>query len=340
MDHARKHKESKAALSFKELATAYMEEHSKATKRTWKEDQNALDRLILLQIGGVPAKEVTADQVFDIIKKHANTSKAQADRTKALLSSIYNWARKERLVNINPADRMKKFYERKRRVRVFSHDELRRLWARLSAEDMSENDKMANEIIKLAILLGQRLHQISGARKSELHDLNGTAPSWHIPGVRNKNKDDLHVVPLPPLAAELLARAASRSFGDHVFQSIRFSEKSIHADTITHVFADICKELKINGATLHAARHTFKTELSKLKITKDTLDRITSHKSGTSSMSEWYDHHDYFEDKLAALRLWERRLLEIIEGREPGANAVQLPVGDPDETNPSDSPGC
>jgi hypothetical protein len=119
------------------------------------------------------------------------------------------------------------------------------------------------------------------------------------------------------------AMEATEDRSEFVFSSVSDGEKPIHPDTVTDEFAAMCKVLNIKDATLHDARHTFKTELSRLKIKKDIREKITSHKSGTADMSEWYDHYDYFDEKLEALQKWESHLMELIKNASADLKKVE-----------------
>lgn len=75
------------------------------------------------------ANEVTKRDIIEIIDYIAIEREApvQADRTTALISSIYNWGQDEDLVQHNPADRIRKRSSRKRQTRLLTHEELRAL---------------------------------------------------------------------------------------------------------------------------------------------------------------------------------------------------------------------
>ena len=118
------------AYNFADLAADYMERHAKARKRTWRDDLSKLNRYVLPRIGKTKACDVTKRDIIEIIDHIALEREAlvQADRTKALLSSIFNWGQDEDLVQHNPADRIRKRSTRKRRTRLFTHEELKALW--------------------------------------------------------------------------------------------------------------------------------------------------------------------------------------------------------------------
>jgi integrase len=138
----------------------------------------------------------------------------------------------------------------------------------------------ARTVIRLAILLGQRRNQIAAARRTEIFGLGGGRAAWHIPHARNKNKDDLHVVPLPPLAEKLFAEAAlAAGESPFVFPSATKPGVPLHADTVTDELAIARKALGIapsdtgEEAVLHGLRHLFKTEMNRLGVSPEGVSR-------------------------------------------------------------------
>jgi hypothetical protein len=310
------------AYTFADLAADYLERHAKACKRTWRDDLAKLNRYVLPRIGEIKAADVTKRDIIEIIDHIALKRGAlvQADRTKALLSSIFNWGQDEDLVQHNPADRIRKRSTRKRRTRVFSHEELKALWDWCDRQG-TPGQLQARRVIQLAILLGQRRNQIAAAQKSELIGLGTDRPAWHIPHARNKNKDDLHVVPLPPLAGKLFGEAVAASGNSlFVFPSLTKLGVPLHADTVTGELATARKALGMEASdtgeevVLHGIRHLFKTEMKRLDIPAEVRRRIQSHRSkaATSDMDEWYDHADNYDADRSALERWECRLCEIL----------------------------
>jgi site-specific recombinase XerD len=313
---------TRKVYTFADLASDYLEKHAKTNKRTWRDDRSKLNAHILPSIGQIAAKEVTKRDIIEIVDRIAIEREApvQADRTTALISSIYNWGRDEDLVQHNPADRIRKRSSRKRRTRLLSHDELRTLW-RWCEQPGSMTQHRCRLVIRLAILLGQRRNQIASAKKAELIGLGTGRAAFHIPHARNKNKDDLHVVPLPPEAEKLFQEAlAHAGKGEFVFPSEVKSEVALHADTVTDEIAIARKNLGIapsqdgEEAVLHGLRHLVKTEMKSLGIPAEVRKRIQSHRSktATSDMDEWYDHAEYYDEDFKALAAWEGRLLNIV----------------------------
>ena len=102
---------------------------AKLRKRTWRDDLNKLNLYVLPRIGARKAEEIAKRDVIEIIDHIAieRNAPVQADRTKALLSSIFNWGQDEDLVQSKPADRIRTRSTRKRRTRLFFYDELKAL---------------------------------------------------------------------------------------------------------------------------------------------------------------------------------------------------------------------
>jgi site-specific recombinase XerD len=310
------------AYTFTDLANAYMERHSKLRKRTWRDDASKLNAHVLPRIGALRVENIAKRDIIAVINHIEIERRApvQADRTAALLSSIFNWGRDEDLVEHNPADRIRKRSIRKRRTRLFTHKEVKALW-QWCKQPGSSTQMRARIIILLAILLGQRRNQIAAAKRVELIGLGTDRPAWHIPHARNKNKDDLHVVPLPPLAEKLFVDAISSAGGSaFVFPSSSKLGVSLHAETVTDELAVARGELDIAASesgeevVLHSLRHMFKTEMKRLGVASEVRRRIQSHRSkaATSDMDEWYDHADNYDVDRAALEAWQHRLEEIL----------------------------
>jgi integrase len=266
--------EKQAALSFADIAASYMTRHSKAKKRTWRDDERKLKSYILPAIGAMDARAVSKTDVIGIIDSVAYgqdgelRSPVQADRVKALISSIYNWASAEALLDCNPADRVLARSEAKRRERIFEHEEVRRIWTAVKAPAAGSAAQIS-VVIRLGFLTGQRLGEITGAERREL-DFSEEGPTWRIPGRRAKNKTP-HAVPLSPSAVALFTEAVETWGGDgssYVFPSLGKKGVSLHRDTASHAFNALCAALEINGS-------------EDKKLTLDGVDHIPPpHRSG------------------------------------------------------------
>jgi integrase len=324
----RAEEEKRKILTFADVAALYMARHSKAKKRTWQDDERKLDKYILPAIGAMPAKSVRKTDVIAIIDAVAynedgsDRSLVQADRVKALVSSIFNWACAEAKLDHNPAERILARSEKNRRERIFLHKEIRDIWADVAKPSTGATEQAAM-VVRLGFLTVQRLGVITSARRREV-DLSPERPTWRIPSKRTKNKTP-HAVPLTPVAAALFAEAIETWGGNspYVFASLTKEGVPLHRDTASHAFGALCAKLNIcseddgddeeeEGIDFHSIRHTVKTEMGRMGVLPHVSEMILHHKNPTASMETLYDHADYDGPKRQALCAWETRLLGIV----------------------------
>ncbi len=295
--------------SFDALFNDWLERHAKVKKKSWLHDKALYDRHIRLRIGPLPAHSIKradlATALDDIVKA---SSGIQANRAQALISSVMNWAVNEGRLESTPTYRLPKRANETPRERILSPDELRLLWQGL------ENGPIGTEItriLRLAILTGQRRSEITEARKVEF-DLAPADPSWTIPGSRTKN-GVIHRVPLPPMAAALVAAALADSKTEFVFPGRGSLSTAISPHAVTRAMSRLTTQLGIESATVHDLRRTFGTSLARLGISKDIRARVLNHVDGARSVTDAvYNQHEFRDEKRAALQRWEDELRGIV----------------------------
>ena len=129
MDPAYQLKQARGALRVSQLAARFMEEHVEAKRKgsTAALYRHVLDAYILPALGQRKVEEVTR---ADVDKLHHSLKDRPflANRTLAVVGSLYSWAAKQRLASegFNPAARIEKFRE-DRRERFLTPEELERL---------------------------------------------------------------------------------------------------------------------------------------------------------------------------------------------------------------------
>jgi integrase len=156
------------------------------------------NRYLAPRIGEHLVSEVTHATVealhLEIGEAHGRT---MANRCKALLSALFEYARKVDRTLENPCAQVESFAE-KSRDRFMDAGEVRRFFDALDAEE----DSTASDWFRLALL--------TGARKSNLctmawRDLDLDRLIWTVPGELSKNGDPL-TIPIVPGALEVLRR--------------------------------------------------------------------------------------------------------------------------------------
>ncbi|WP_135080082.1 site-specific integrase [Terasakiella sp. SH-1] len=157
------------AETMKELCERFMTEHSipHNKENTIADNHSMIDRFILPKLGATLAVDVAK---MDVRRLHQSCSKTpyQANRLLSLLSKIFNFASDD-LLEIrhdwrNPAERVQKFKEEKRR-RYLSRDELQAVSQTLNIAE-TEGLAVAQTVaaIRLLIFTGARHREILTAK--------------------------------------------------------------------------------------------------------------------------------------------------------------------------------
>lgn len=214
-----------------------------------------------------------------------------------------------------------------KRHRPPTNDELKKLWN--GSEGMQPKTRRA---FRLTILLGKRVGEIVGARKTEVE--LGDEASLFIPGARegNKSREDQRV-PLPPLAQKLIEEAIADS-GESPFlfpgdvgmrnKRAKGSDAEIHMNRSTP--SDALRRLKADlgiaeNVRLHDMRGLLTDRLAEMRVPQEYRSHVLHHTGDMKATlaSRSYTTWDFADEKRRALELWERRLIEIVEGRKPSS---------------------
>ena len=317
------------AKTFEELFQLWLDEHAKKKLATWESEELRYRRHLQRKLAAKPYTEIERRDVRDIRDTvMTNAGPIESNRVVALFNRVMNWAVDEDCAKFNPAARLKKVGDERRRERVLTNDELKRLWRewdRPLAVDhenggLTEADLKAavavRRALKLLLVTGQRRAEIIGMKKQEL-DLTEDDAWWHIPGTRTKNRLP-HRVPLTRTAAQILKSAIEESGeGPFVFPSRKASTigAPVRADAVTRQLQRLCKSMepKIEGLGPHDLRRTVGTEMRKLGVTVEDRGYVFDHVSGAKSkVTSWnYDAGEHDTEKRRALELWEVELWRI-----------------------------
>jgi len=243
----------------------------------------------------------------------------QATKALDLVRQVLQWAEDNDHVSHNVARGIRAPVPKKNPAgkcsRPLTEEKLRRVW------DAAPNYCWMRSalVIRLSFVIGKRLSEIVGALKSEICLENKT---MLIPGHRVGNKSNKdEVVPLPELAVSIFAEAMVDS-GDSVFVFPgRFNHKK-HMDrgTPSGYLQDLLAHLGIGDRIrFHDSRGLINDQMAMMQICTEYRSQVLHHTGDMrgSLANDTYSTYDFVAEKREALELWEKRLLEIIEGREP-----------------------
>ena len=329
--------------TFGELFGGWLEQHAKKKLATWRDEKRRYE----MYLGGSraidePPEDVApfrlnktlalGPRVFAEIERRdvgavrdevlEKAGPMQSNRVVALFIRVANWAVEEGYVKFNPAARLRKLGDERRRERVMTPDELARLWQELDRDiavdhwhgGQTEFDLPAavgiRRALKILCLTGQRRTEVIQMEKREL-ELDSAQPVWTIRGERTKN-GLAHRIPLSRMAVSIIRQALQASGASpYVFPSSR-TEGPLRGDAVTKALRRICRRMdpKIEGLGPHDIRRTVGTCMRKLGISTEDCGHVFNHVSGGKAKvtNRNYESGEHDQEKRAALEKWEREL--------------------------------
>ena len=212
------------ALTFTDLIEDHLADIAKRRGSKHVRDvRYALTDKALPQLGHMRPKDVRAIDIQGVVDAvYDRGAQAMARHLLTYLRAVFNNVIKGNPelqakygLEVNPADRVGRGgrYETQRvDERYLTDAEIVLFWRALSQSAIDERTQL---VLKLLLLTGQRPSEVRCAEAGELR-LDGEHPEWHLPGIvrekgkppKRRTKNGLpHLVPLPPLPANLFRRA-------------------------------------------------------------------------------------------------------------------------------------
>lgn len=311
IDPAEKRDQDRSADNVRDLCRAYIKNHAKIKKRSWKEDKRIIDRDIIPKIGSRKASTITKPDIIKLINEiRDRPAPIMANRTLSLLRKIFNWGIANDYLTNNPTKDIPKPGQEKTRERVLTNTEIRAIWTR--AEQMGYP---IGPTIMLLFYTAARSVEIATINNENIDDESLT---YTVPSETMKGKAD-HRIPLAAPAFKIIGELRERRAGaGHLLVKA-------DGEPTDNLAEDIYRFRKPLGFhfTAHDIRRTVATRLSsELEIPRFTIERILDH--ADDAVAATYDRHSYDREKKNALEAWARRLNEILQGQPSTPNVVKL----------------
>lgn len=232
-------------------------------------------------------------------------SPVTANRLRAHLNTLFNWAKGRDIIEANPLDGIKPPAPEKPRNRVLTDDEIRLFWNACDGLGYP-----FGPIYRLLLLTGQRLREVA---EMTWHEIDGDL--WTLPGARSKNADE-HAVPLS-VEAQAVLDGLPRIGGRYVFTTTGNSPVSGFTrakERVDKLMAE-ASDHPIPAFTIHDLRRTAATGMAGLRFPPHVVEAVLNHRSGTRrGVAGVYNRFDYADEKLAALDAWARFVMQLVEG--------------------------
>ena len=268
----------------RQLCEKYLEEHAKPNKKSWRDDERRMNSILIPRLGKRRVDALTRTDVATLYGKIRKRTPYQANRTLALISSMYNMAVEWEIVPTdfkNPARLSKKVrFTEKGRDRWVTSDELPALAKAIDAE--------ANPYIRAAFWC----YLLTGVRKSELLKAEWAHVDWQRKEIKlpDTKAGRTHFVPLTAPVLALLQDLPRLENNPHIFPGQR---RGKHLTNISLAWLRIRKAAGVEDVRLHDLRRTVGSWLAQSGATLHLVGAVLGHSkpSTTAVYARFADDH-------------------------------------------------
>jgi integrase len=187
------------------------------------------------------------------------------------------------------------------------------------------------QIVRIAILTGQRNSEVAGAELTELKSLDTATPRWDIPARRMKRKSADQHVPLVPQVASIFEAAIRAANGSsYVFPGVTqgrrrgrdWRQEHVGQETVSRAFARIAATAGLEDIRLHDTRKCVTTWLAEHGHAADeVLDAILHH--GRSGVTGTHYNFALYERQVRkALQAWADHVEAVARADKSDASNV------------------
>jgi integrase len=311
LDPAAEKQDNRKAETFEQVAREYLERHAKIKKKSWKHDERVIKKDLVPEFGTQKAKDITRRDVRSFLERKAQTAPIMANRTRALLKKIYNWAIMSEIVETNPVYLLPAPAKEHRRERVLTKDELKSIWNAINADVRDSDDShrkmktLSAGIMKLRLLTAQRGAEVMSMEWSELELDTGW---WSIPGEKTKNGLSHRVYLTAPAVAIIreMKSVVDGAGSRYVFPS---PIGDTHINNPQKALQRIQKATGIDFVG-HDFRRTAASLMTSMGIPRLTVKKILNHVE--PEITAVYDRYSYDTEKREALEAWAIRLIALV----------------------------
>lgn len=256
-------------LTMQELCNAYLEEYSKRRKKSWKEDEYRINRVLIPKWGTRRVSSICRSDVSRLHSDYGAKYAYEANRILNLISTIFRFAIQNGYVHDsfqNPSAGLSKFKEKPRKRWLENEDEILRF-----LEAVKEEPNLYYRNFFLVLLL-------AGFRKSELRNLK-----WEDVNLENgyaklsttKNGEE-QIRQISPKVCSLLSELPVVEGNPYIFPG----RKEGHPlSDLKQPWTDILDRAKLKDFRLHDLRRTFVSMLANSGTDLLVASRLAGHSS-------------------------------------------------------------
>lgn len=312
-DPAEKKQVKRRVPTFGEVFEEYLERYAKPRKRSWREDRRMGDRDVLPEWKDTPIDEIRRRDVIELLDSIADRPAGiLANRVRALLSKVFNFAIDRDLLDANPVSRVPRPAKEQPRDRVLQHEEIRKVWIAMDKAPL-----LTGASFKLMLLTGQRGVEI---RSMRWDDIDTKTNVWTIPAEVSKN-GRANRLPLSRQVRALLDEIREVT-GDceYVFPGRSRNDYISYRGTYVTVLR------RKSGVVFrpHDLRRTVATYMEDdLDVPRTIVDRVLNHVD-SSVTGKHYSRGDKLVQTREALQRWADHLDKIVAEKSEGKDEKEV----------------
>lgn len=271
-----------------------------------------------------PIKDITvSDLAFCLSDIRAKSGQrtgtsglATGNEATSKINLVFSWAIKRRLIEWNPVTALDRA-KLPPRTRWLKEDEIRELWAALSAPSKSKPTSHYFKICKILLLTGARKMMIGNLCWS---DIDFEKRQITISRDRMKTWKE-HVIPLTDPVIKILQSIERHDGNDHVFPwhcntprggRWNFGKTRVDAHILRKRQEKSQDAKPMEDWTPHDFRRTLTTIMAERhQIPRDHIDAVLSHAVG-NKVSQTYNRYDYLREMRDVLTLWGNLVMNLV----------------------------
>ena len=308
-----------------DLAREYLARWGKRKSDGGATDRRVIDKDVLPEIGEMPIGRVSRRDIVRLLDKIADrNAPIMANRTHALVRRLFNFALARGLLVTSPVVKIERNAEPPR-TRHLSAEQIPVFLRGLDAATCEPNIKA---LLRFMLITARRRSEALLINAAEIDDQG----IWCLPAERAKNGKEF-LLPLPPIALELLAEAGTDANG-YFFTSGRTGQP-YQPRSIDHACRDLFllrQRRKGKAAPKpplagmepivpHDLRRTAATQMRAIGVSREDVKLVLGH-TETDVLGRHYDRHDGLAEKRRALQLWTSYLADLLAPK--AGNVVEL----------------
>lgn len=280
------------------LVDRYMNDYRQSNRQTSYKVALSQVNFIKQHLGDMPVAAVKRGDVMRMLELKGRT--ITANRIWARMSTFLSWCVTKELIEHNVCrdvtrrDLQKAYVLKKEkpRERVLTDDELKAVYRTFDKYGYPAG-------------LGMKLILMTGCRRDEVFEsvwpwYSLEAGEMVIPGSFYKT-GRTHFVPLSTQAIDIVQQAKGFSKSQYAFTGTKLTDRPFAS--FGKLIIDMRRDSGVSDWTPHDLRRTVRTKMAELGVLDEIAERVIGHAVGTS-VSRVYNHYEYKDERIEAIRLW------------------------------------